>query len=992
MLQFEGSRIGDQFRRMADAGRGCRYPGLGRLLLATVVATVSLFAQFAQRPEFTIETVAGTHGVGDGGPLPEALVYEPQGIVVDIDGAMFFAVRLHHRIRRITSGGQVSTLAGRGVPGGSGDAGRGVDALLNRPSDVAFDNMRNLYIADTNNRRVRKVNVSGIITTVAGTGVDGSAGDGGSAVAAELGLIEGIALDPLGNLYIADTTNHRVRKVDLAGKITTIAGTGEPGFSGDGGPAAAGQLDSPTGVAVGRPGTARAGAVFIADHGNHRIRMVKDGVITTLAGNGADGFAGDGGGAAIAEVGRPRKVMLDQGANLYVSQETGSRVRRINPAGLIERIAGSGFGFGGDVGPAVDALMRNPEGIARRTDGAVFIADAGNHRIRRVLAGTITTHTGRPHNGGDGGAATEADLFMPFGIETDNQTNLYIADTLNHRVRKVTFVGDAALGEGALLKGAPEGTITTIAGKNNPGFSGDGGLGPAAQLNEPRDVAVGRQKNVYIADRGNHRVRRLTPEGRISTYAGDGVAGFGGDGGPATAAQFHSPSAVAIDLEGTVYVADTLNHRIRKVDVTGVISTIAGTGMAGFGGDGGPATSAALDMPTGLELDGEGNLFVSDTSNRRIRMIRTDGVIVTVAGSGMGGGGGDGGLATEAGLDPWDVAVDRDGNLYIADSTSRIRRVVNPASLALGEFEKGRAPGIISTVAGTGVAGFSGDGLESEKAQVYEPLGVTVDILGNVFVADASNNVIRVLSLDTPVKPLVTTEGVVDAASFGPRLGPGSIGTAFVLNAANSDVAAMGSPLPTKLGGTVLQIIDSEGITRDLGLFGIFGGGTQVNIFIQDETAVGPGLIVLRRSEGAVSSAPIEITQTGAGIFFAPDQTGHPIALAQFLRVIPNGAAAPLELTFDPANLTLVPIDLGPSGDRVFLVLFCTGLRFADEVRATFDGQEVPVFGFAPSPGFFGLDQVNIGPIPRDFRFRGKVDVQLIVDGVLTNVVEVSFD
>ena len=231
---------------------------------------------------------------------------------------------------------------------------------------------------------------------------------------------------------------------------------------------------------------------------------------------------------------------------------------------------------------------------------------------------------------------------MPFGIETDNQTNLYIADTLNHRIRKVTFVGDAALGEGSLLKGAPEGTITTIAGKNNPGFSGDGGLGPAAQLNEPRDVAVGRQKNVYIADRGNHRIRRLTPEGRISTYAGDGFAGFGGDGGPATAAQLHSPSAVAIDLAGIVYVADTLNHRIRKIDVTGMISTIAGTGVAGFGGDGGPATSAELDTPTGLEIDGKGNLFISDTSNRRVRMIRGDGVIVTVAGNGLGGGGGDG--------------------------------------------------------------------------------------------------------------------------------------------------------------------------------------------------------------------------------------------------------------------------------------------------------------------------------------------------------------
>ena len=963
-----------------------------KALLLVVLLALPLSLPAQPTTAFTIETVAGMPGVGDLGPLQEALLFEPQGLALDESGNLFIADRSHHRVRRISRAGQITTVAGTGVSGASGDGGRAVDATLNRPSDVAVDNFGNLYIADTSNRRVRKMDLAGIITTVAGTGSFGSGGDGGLAVDAQLSDLEGVFLGATGNLYIADTSNHRVRRVATDGVITTVAGTGTSGFSGDGGAATNAQLNAPSGVVIGRPGTPQAGALFIADTRNHRVHMVKDGTITTFAGDGTRAFGGDGGSAVAAQLGIPRKLAFDQVGNLFVTHSIDSRVRRITLAGQIETVAGAGFGFGGDGGPAVDALMRGPDGIATGDDfGSFFVSDAGNHRVRKVERGTMNPVTGRRHDGGDGGPATEADLFMPYGLETDNQPNVYIADTLNHRVRKLTFVGPDALGTAAAPKAAPAGTISTVAGTGESGFSGDGSLGSLAQLNEPRDVAVDSFGNVYIADRLNHRIRRLAPDGTISTLAGSGNPGFGGDGGPASAAALNSPSAVAVDSEGNVFVADRSNHRIRKIDGSGTITTIAGTGAAGFSGDGGQGSNAQLNTPTGVAVDSAGHVFFADTLNRRVRMISPDGIITTVAGNGSGGGGGDGGPATEAEVEPWDVAVDGDGNLYIADSTFRIRKVRKPAAVALEGATKGLLAGAIATIAGTGLAGFGGDGGPATGADLNSPRGVTVDALGNVYFSDSLNNVVRILLPGDEEQPLISAEGVVDAAGFGPRLAPDSIATAFVLNGAEGDAVGTTSPLPTRLGGSILEITDSQGDTRASGLFGIFNDGRQINFHIDEDTALGPATITLTRFSGVSSTAPIVISRTGAGIFFADNFLGQQIALAQFLR-ISDGVARPLELVFDPGDLSLVPIDLGPPGDQVFLVLFGTGIRLAENVQATIGGDEVPVFSFAPAPGFFGLDQVNVGRIPRRFINDGTLEVQLIVDGQVTNVVEVRFE
>ncbi|MEV0963164.1 RICIN domain-containing protein [Streptomyces sp. NPDC049910] len=317
-----------------------------------------------------------------------------------------------------------------------------------------------------------------------------------------------------------------------------------------------------------------------------------------------------------------------------------------------------------------------------------------------------------PH--GDHGPAVSAQLNRPSGIAVDGTGSLYIAD-YSHRVRKITS----------------DGRISTVAGTGAAGFGGDGGPAASAQLNYPRGLAVDGADAVYIADGNNHRVRKIMSDGTISTVAGTGAAGFSGDGGPATAARLHTPLSVAVDSTGNLYIADYGNHRIRKITTDGTISTVAGTGAAGFSGDGGPPASARLNNPYAVAVDGAGGLCIADCGNQRVRKITSDGTISTVAGTGSVGFGGDGGPATAARLHtPLSVAVDSTGNLYIADyGNHRIRKITSD--------------GTISTVAGTGAAGFSGDGGPPASAQLNNPFGLAVDCVDTLFIADHANNRVR---------------------------------------------------------------------------------------------------------------------------------------------------------------------------------------------------------------------------------------------------------
>jgi sugar lactone lactonase YvrE len=343
--------------------------------------------------------------------------------------------------------------------------------------------------------------------------------------------------------------------------------------------------------------------------------------------------------------------------------------------GLITTVAGNGIsGSSGDGGAATNAKLQNPGGVVVDALGDLFISDTASCRIRRVgTNGIINTMAGNGNPGysGDGGAATNALLFYPLGVAVDATGNLFIADNLNSRIREVGI----------------NGIITTVAGEGsfgNFGYSGDGGAATNAELNEPSGVVLDLTGNLFIADTGNCRIRKVATNGIITTVAGNGSPGYLGDGETATNAELNSPSGVIVDASGNLFIADTYNNVIREVGTNGIIATVAGNGTQSYSGDGGPATNASLNYPTGVAVDAAGNLFVADFNNNRIREIGTNGIITTVAGNGAGSYSGDGGAATNASLNqPLDVATDAVDDLYIADKLNNRIRKVTASNLSL---------------------------------------------------------------------------------------------------------------------------------------------------------------------------------------------------------------------------------------------------------------------------------------------------------------------
>ena len=530
---------------------------------------------------------SATVGGIDASAVPGALAWS---VAVDAAGAVYIADAGAHRVRKVDASGVETTVAGTGTAGFSGDAGPATSAMLNAPSGVAVDGAGILYIADLQNMRIRRVDKNGVISTVAGNGRPGFSGDGGPATRAGLGPNR-VAVDRSGALYVADAGNHRIRKIDTRGIITTVAGNGRAGFSGDGGPATRASLDEPWDVAVSDQGT-----LYIADPHNGRIRAVApNGVITTVAGSSADAdFTGDGGPAtsAVLSLDYSRSgVALDSGGALYITEEFG-RVRKVDRNGLITRAAKL---------PNVGAFA----GVAVDMAGAIYLASDG--RIRKIdTHGTITPVAGNGtfRASGDGGLATSAGMTI-WGIAVDRTGAVFIADHGNNRVRKVDT----------------KGIMTTIAGNGTAGSRGDGGPATAASVESPSAVAVDGDGVLYIAQSGpSHRIRKVDRNGVISTVAGNGTARFSGDGGPATSASLNVPVAVAVDGSGNIYIAE-VNHRVRKVDARGIITTVAGDGTEGFRGDGGPGIAARLNNPVALAVTSDGTLFIVDWGNQRIRMV-----------------------------------------------------------------------------------------------------------------------------------------------------------------------------------------------------------------------------------------------------------------------------------------------------------------------------------------------------------------------------------
>ncbi len=333
------------------------------------------------------------------------------------------------------------------------------------------------------------------------------------------------------------------------------------------------------------------------------------GSIQTLVGTGAAAYSGDGGFASAASVNHPRGLALDANGNLYFADTDNSRVRRVAPNGVISTVVGTGnFGYGGDTGLAVNATVSDVMAVAVDGAGNLYIADASNRRIRKVGSdGKITTIAGTGVEGysGDGGPATSAMIGRPVALAFDGSGNLYFADSSAQRIRKIST----------------NGTITTVAGNGAQAFAGDGGSATSASLGFPLGVAFDASGNLYIADADHNRVRKVTPGGIITTFAGNGQGGFSGDGGPAANASLNIPSDVAVDSAGNVYIADAGNNRVRKVDPSGKITTIAGMGTNGYNGDGNASTESLLNYPWALAINGTGGVYISDRANNRIRFI-----------------------------------------------------------------------------------------------------------------------------------------------------------------------------------------------------------------------------------------------------------------------------------------------------------------------------------------------------------------------------------
>jgi sugar lactone lactonase YvrE len=730
-----------------------------------------------------ISTIVG-NGVpgfnGDGLPGRSTSLFLPQHGDFGPDGYFYFADWNSERIRRLVFGENVvEAVAGEGHLGEALDA-PAMEIRLNHPTGVSFDRQGRLLLSCWHNSKVKRLDfTTGMVTNIAGTGFRGFGGDGGQGNTATLDLPSSTVVDSQGNVYISDQANFRLRRLDPSGILTTICGTGTAGYSGDGGPPLLARIRSPVGQSAapaGRLAIDSQDRIYIADTSNHAIRRLDaDGMIRTIAGTGQAGYTGDDGPATAARLNTPSDVAVGSDGMIYIADTMNHAVRRVTPDGVITTIAGTGIaGFSGDGGLARAAKLNRPYAVAVAPDGRVMISDTYNNRLRILTEepvesgpeweepeveitpctaelGSICTYAGTGYSLFDreGKDRQRTHLYWPMDIEFTPSGRVYVVDWNNHRIRQIlsdqtfqTVIGTEFPGDGP-----PDFSDRTAPG--SPGIT--------VSVNHPMDLQEFPSGELIVLNWHNFKIRQFDPQTSLVRILLGAEIGFAGDGGPAKNARVNQAAHGVLDAAGNFFFIDQRNERLRMIRNFATlreeapVTTIAGTGEPGFNGDG-PALSTQVSFPTGtnpeptggITVGANGVIYFADTNNHRIRSLRfngpefTDGVIATIAGTGTPGYSGDGGLASEAQINqPGDLELGPDGKLYFADTNNnRIRRIDLTART-------------IETVAGTGAAGYSGDGGPALAATFNRPFGIAFDAYGNLYIADTFNNRIRKVKLTT---------------------------------------------------------------------------------------------------------------------------------------------------------------------------------------------------------------------------------------------------
>jgi sugar lactone lactonase YvrE/microcystin-dependent protein len=668
-------------------------------------------------PEGVVTTLAGdgngrwVDGIGSG-----ASFNSPKGVAIGSDGNIYVGDTGNNRIRKVTPDGVVTTVAGSGTAGfldGTGSA-----ATFNSPIGVAVAPDGNIYVADYTNNRIRKVTPGGVVTTLAGSGLYGSANGMGSA--ASFGKPCALAIGPDGNIYVADTDNHLIRKVTPQGEVATIAG-GSTIFK------------FPQGITLDSLGN-----IYLADTANQRISKVTNGVVTTLVGSGSAAFA-DGIGTA-ASFSNPCGVAIGSDGNIYVADSNNNRIRKIDSGLASVNITGNAYvanylTTGGSVNVNRDLDVSGNTDLRGGVNAYGNMIVQGDIQTLGVFRGNGSGLTNLPNSGN---SASFSNLTAPFIYNSSLRTSSIMASTIIASSITASTIATSTLSAYTVLVNGdttlggvpgPNNVVTTLAGNDTHGFAD--GIGTAASFKNPYGIAIGPDGNIYVADGDNNRIRKVTLGGIVTTVAGSGSAAFAD--GIGTAASFSNPYGIAIGPDGTIYVADTNNHRIRKMIYNGtawVVTTLAGSGSTGNTDSTG--TAALFNSPEGIALAPDGTIYVADTGNSRIRKMIYNGTawVVTRLAGNTSAFPADGTGTNATFSFPKGIAIGPDGNIYVADTSNHIIRKVTPQ-------------GVVTRVAGSPIAE-SGNG-----TKLNQPTGIAVAADGSIYIGDRNNNRICKITFPT---------------------------------------------------------------------------------------------------------------------------------------------------------------------------------------------------------------------------------------------------